>query len=311
MLTMPTGPLDSTSLTPKQATVGGVKFFRSKNGNLYRSGIVNAKKWENNLGTCRRSANTSRNNATIQKRNEPCKRFTLTGIIESKCIPTLSHLHISDRLDVCRNFNVHLGSLTDIITCTGRCSKGPRCPFLHNPAQVAMCKTYLQTGTCPSGDACDLSHEPTPERVPACLHFLRGNCSNPSCRYAHVRVNPLAPVCIDFAAMGFCRKGAECPSRHVHECPDYANNGVCRNTRCHLPHIDRAGQIKKRAAANAARPTSSSADEDDEDSDLVSENDNDDDEDDLDSDGIEEIMDLDDDDATSHAISEQRDYVSF
>lgn len=38
------GALDSTSSTPKQAIVGGVTFLRSKNGNLYRSGIVKAKK---------------------------------------------------------------------------------------------------------------------------------------------------------------------------------------------------------------------------------------------------------------------------
>ena len=36
------GPTDSASSTPKQAMIGGVTFFRSKNGNLYRSGIVKA-----------------------------------------------------------------------------------------------------------------------------------------------------------------------------------------------------------------------------------------------------------------------------
>ena len=36
--------LDTGSSTPKQAVVGGVTFLRSKNGNLYRSGIVRAKK---------------------------------------------------------------------------------------------------------------------------------------------------------------------------------------------------------------------------------------------------------------------------
>ena len=38
------GVYDSAAPTPKQATIGGVTFFRSKNGNLYRSGIVKAKK---------------------------------------------------------------------------------------------------------------------------------------------------------------------------------------------------------------------------------------------------------------------------
>ena len=39
-----TGVHESGTSTPKQAVVGGVTFFRSKNGNLYRSGLVKAKK---------------------------------------------------------------------------------------------------------------------------------------------------------------------------------------------------------------------------------------------------------------------------
>ena len=39
-----TDAVDSASMTPKQANVGGVIFLRSKNGNLYRSGIVKAKR---------------------------------------------------------------------------------------------------------------------------------------------------------------------------------------------------------------------------------------------------------------------------
>ena len=38
------GATDSASMTPKQANVGGVTFLRSKNGNLYRSGIVKARR---------------------------------------------------------------------------------------------------------------------------------------------------------------------------------------------------------------------------------------------------------------------------
>lgn len=39
-----TDAADSASTTPKQANVGGVTFLRSKNGNLYRLGIVKAKR---------------------------------------------------------------------------------------------------------------------------------------------------------------------------------------------------------------------------------------------------------------------------
>ena len=38
------GATDSASMTPKQANVGGVTFLRSKTGNLYRSGIVKARR---------------------------------------------------------------------------------------------------------------------------------------------------------------------------------------------------------------------------------------------------------------------------
>lgn len=94
----------------------------------------------------------------------------------------------------------------------GQCVRGPLCPYIHDPLTVAICKNFLQKGSCPAGDFCDLSHDPSPERVPACLHFLRGNCSNPSCRYAHVRVNPSAQVCREFATLGYCKKELLAPS---------------------------------------------------------------------------------------------------
>lgn len=169
-----------------------------------------------------------------------------------------------------------------------------------------MCKDFLQTGKCSAGDSCDFSHDPKPERVPACLHFLRGKCSNPDCRYAHIRVNPSAPVCSQFATLGYCSAGARCLERHVHECPNYANVGSCRNKKCRLPHVDRAGQIRKHAANLTDTDARIS-----EDSDLSSDDDNQIDSDDVDSDGMEEdMMDLSDGTA-SHALSQQQDYVQF
>lgn len=109
--------------------------------------------------------------------------------------------------------------------------------------------------------------------------------------------------------MGYCNKGTACSDRHVHECPDYANDGVCSNSKCHLPHVDRAGQIKKHIAANTPGLHKSPA-EQEEDSDIVSEEDEESDDEDVDSDGMEMVMDL-SDDAASHAISEQQDYVRF
>lgn len=150
------------------------------------------------------------------------------------------------------------------------------------------------------------------------MHFLRGRCSNPDCRYAHVRVTPGAPVCRAFATLGYCEKGASCAERHVHECPDYANSGVCHKKRCKLPHVDRAGQIRKAEAAAAASKANADADRDgmggvdDSDPDPSSEEEDYDaiDSDDVDSDEFDEpeqlIAGVD-----SGEMSQQQDFIHF
>jgi len=169
-----------------------------------------------------------------------------------------------------------------------------------------MCKDFLHKGSCAAGESCDLSHDPKPERVPACLHFLRGKCSNSTCRYTHVHVNPSAPVCRDFASLGYCCKGAKCVERHIHECPDYANTGVCRNKECHLPHVDRAGRIRKQNANRTDTRARSS-----EDTDLSSDDSNDIGTDDIDSDAIKEDTVDPYEGTASHMISQQQDFVRF
>ncbi|KAL4883705.1 hypothetical protein BJY04DRAFT_184183 [Aspergillus karnatakaensis] len=154
------------------------------------------------------------------------------GAVTSKRMPSAAQ----KKDELCQRF-----------TTTGTCYKGPSCLYVHDPNKVAICKDFLATGKCSAGNSCDLSHEPSPHRSPACVHFLRGRCSNPECRYAHVRVTPGAPVCRNFATLGYCEKGETCEERHVHECPDYANTGVCKKKHCRLPHVDRAGQIRKNA----------------------------------------------------------------
>ena len=199
----------------------------------------------------------------------------------------------------------------NLLSYLGFCSKGPLCPYIHDPTKVAICKDFLKTGVCPAGDACDLSHDPTPERVPACLHFLRGKCSNSACRYAHVRVNPGAPVCRRFANLGYCEEGAACQERHVQECPDYANTGACQNRKCRLPHVDRAGQIRK----IVANKVGDSDDAKEENSSDISSEDEDGyaaiDSDDVDSDGlVDDPMPIPMDPET-YEISQQQDFVHF
>ncbi|KAF4768896.1 hypothetical protein N7455_008852 [Penicillium solitum] len=207
-------------------------------------------------------------NHTVKKRNELCKRFTTTGT----------------------------------------CYKGPTCQFVHDPSKVAMCKDFLQTGQCAAGSSCDLSHEPSPHRSPTCMHFLRGRCANPECRYAHVRVTPGAPVCRAFATLGYCEKGDACEEKHVHECPDYANTGTCNKKRCQLPHVDRAGQIRKAAAAAASK-----ADLGEDDSDPSSEEENYDaiDSDDVDSDAFDDTPEELIEGVDSGEMSQQQDFIRF
>jgi hypothetical protein len=63
-----------------------------------------------------------------------------------------------------------------------------------------------------------------------------------------VKVSQNASVCPSFAKLGYCEAGAECPNRHVYECPDYAATGRCVNRGCRLDHIDRAGQLRQTAS---------------------------------------------------------------
>ncbi|PYH97827.1 hypothetical protein BO71DRAFT_416741 [Aspergillus ellipticus CBS 707.79] len=260
--------------TPKRVTVAGVTFVRSKNGNLHRLGAVTSK----------------RKPMAVKKKDALCQRFTTTG---TNAFPILG-------------FQSPFSLFILVVERLGSCYKGPTCPYTHDPNKVAMCKDFLQTGTCNAGISCDLSHEPSPHRSPACVHFLRGRCSNPECRYAHVRVTPGAPVCRDFAALGYCEKGAECEERHVHECPDYANNGVCHKKRCRLPHVDRAGQIRKNAT------TKSDVTIEAEDSDASSEEEEHDeiDTDDVDSDDLDENEpELLAAETDTGEVSQQRDFI--
>ncbi|KAI9751641.1 MAG: hypothetical protein M1835_001194 [Candelina submexicana] len=272
----------STQSTPKKVNALDGLYIRTKNGNLYRSGLVRSKQRK----------------LRSQKINVLCKRFTTTGTLS----PPPIHTHRSHRKS--RYFPV----------CTGSCTNGPTCRYIHDPNKVAMCKDYLSTGTCPSDGACDLSHDPTPERVPACLHFLRGNCSKSPCRYPHVRVNPGASVCRAFASLGFCEKGAQCAERHVHECPNYANTGICHEKKCRLPHIDRAGQIRKTTANMTPKDDKreASVTEEDESSDLSSEEeDHDESGSDVDSDGMEEELMQGLENTDKEDLAQQQDYIRF
>lgn len=177
------------------------------------------------------------------------------------------------------------------------------CRYVHDHAKVAICKDLLQKGTCAYGDQCDLSHELTPERTPHCVHYAKGTCSKPDCPYTH-RVLPLgAPVCHDFGFYGYCDKGISCSDRHTFECPDFSNNGVCKNKHCKLPHRERASVLRK---ADAAREQATTDGEDG--NDLSSDDDDGDSigSDEVDSDEVDEFVGED-----GSADFEQQDFISL
>ena len=230
----------------------------------------------------------------VKKKNEPCRMFSTTGTSISLKLYAFIFTTKQQRGGAwfSANISFHLGS----------CIKGPQCRFVHDPSKTAICKSFLK-GSCPSGESCDLSHDSTPERSPACLHFLRGNCSNANCLYTHVRASPTAPVCRAFGVYGYCEKGAQCKDRHVFECPDFSNTGKCATKGCKLLHREKASVLRK----NANRGEASA---DDNSSDLSSDDDDEEiDSDDVDSDDLDEEFLGDDHEPDVDAM--QQDYVQL
>ncbi|KAE9961923.1 hypothetical protein BLS_001122 [Venturia inaequalis] len=246
-------PLHDGAETPAEHTIASVKFYRTKNGNLYRSDRyleMQHKKFVHNL-TTRTTADLPPRQARPKKVAELCPKFNLTGTMH------LSHpLH-----DIGPNRNPWTGmSFPATNLYLGQCTRD--CKFTHDVNKVAVCKTFLHQGICPAGSACALSHNLTPNRTSACIHFVRGSCTKPDCRYPHIKVNLDAPVCSPFARLGYCEAGADCPNQHSIECPDYANIGRCDDKKCRLPHIDRAGQLRRLAGVqneSVAAPKSPSS----------------------------------------------------
>ncbi|KAJ4318303.1 hypothetical protein N0V84_006900 [Fusarium piperis] len=220
------------SRTPKSAIIAGVKFYRTKTGNLVANRVVN----------------DQRRSGVVKKINEPCKIFSTTGN---------------------SSFRTWSDSNAVSLDLPGSCSKGPRCRYLHDPNKVALCKDFLKEGRCINGESCDLSHDMTAERTPNCLHFAKGHCAKADCPYTHSKASPAAPVCRDFGFKGYCSKGAECAERHVFECPDFSNTGRCRVKGCKLPHRERASVLRNQVKAEDEPMEDVSSDDEAGDSDDV------------------------------------------
>lgn len=76
-----TGDANAPKLTPKVAVVGGVKFYRTKNGNMYRHAAVRAQRYVTHSGDGPLLTTASyRRSGAVSKVNVPCNKFSNTGI---------------------------------------------------------------------------------------------------------------------------------------------------------------------------------------------------------------------------------------
>ncbi|XP_075684042.1 zinc finger CCCH domain-containing protein 3 [Rhinoderma darwinii] len=125
----------------------------------------------------------------------------------------------------------------------GKCNRGQKCPYIHDPEKVAVCTRFLR-GTCKKTDGtCPFSHQLSTDKMPVCSYFLKGICRNNDCPYSHVYVSRKAEVCQDFLK-GYCPMGAKCKKKHTLLCPDYARDGKCpQGSKCKLQHRQRKRRL--------------------------------------------------------------------
>lgn len=100
----------------------------------------------------------------------------------------------------------------------------------------------------------------------------------------------------------------------MYECPDYANTGVCKKKKCTLPHVDRAGQLRKATAGKSGTTPPDGEEEEDVSSEEeeYDEIDSDDvDSDELDSDEDEPMVEFVEGGTDDKELSGQQDFVHF
>ena len=79
---------DPTATTPKSTVIAGVKFHRTKTGNLVVNRVVRDHRYVSSHGVLPNLTRPSRS-GVIKKISEPCKIFSTTGIFFSSLFPLL------------------------------------------------------------------------------------------------------------------------------------------------------------------------------------------------------------------------------
>lgn len=181
-LTKVEGDFNAARSTPKTALVGGVRFYRTKNGNMYRSGIIKA----------------HRNTRVVKKINEPCKAFSTTGSCSKG--PRCRYIHDPSKVAACKEF-----------LQKGSCPSGDSCDLSHEltPERTPACLHFAR-GNCSNAN-CHYTHVRVSPSALVCRPFgIYGYCEKGAdCEDRHVH------ECPDFSNTGKCTtKGCKLPHRH-------------------------------------------------------------------------------------------------
>ncbi|CZT45656.1 related to YTH1 Protein of the 3` processing complex [Rhynchosporium secalis] len=164
--------------TPKICVVSGIKFYRSKNGNMYRDASIKI-------------------SGKAKKTTKPCKAFNLTGIPFLFEVPSFSSCSAADcpfvhdplKVAVCREFLLK-----------GSCPSGDYCDLSHEltPERTPTCMHFAR-GNC-SKDNCPYTHVRVSPSALVCRSFgIYGYCEKgASCTERHVN------ECPDFSNTGTC-----------------------------------------------------------------------------------------------------------
>ncbi|GAB1609367.1 zinc finger CCCH domain-containing protein 3-like [Argonauta hians] len=111
----------------------------------------------------------------------------------------------------------------------GKCNKGSKCPFVHDPKKIAICYRMIRGGC--KVENCPFYHQLSKEKMPSCSYFLKGQCNRENCIYPHVKVNKNAIICEDFLN-GYCSLGEKCTEKHSLVCQKYRESQVCSHHAC-------------------------------------------------------------------------------
>ncbi|EGC34538.1 hypothetical protein DICPUDRAFT_79693 [Dictyostelium purpureum] len=98
----------------------------------------------------------------------------------------------------------------------GKCNKGEKCTYEHDPQRVRVCTKFISASGCDDVE-CKLRHpkDLDYEQMPICHMYLRGVCMNDPCPYLHVKFSKDTEICPDFL-LGYCPNGSKCNLQHIY-----------------------------------------------------------------------------------------------